>query len=96
LVDDRSYTRQENLKMVRRANILILMADQMAASFLPFNAPSPVLVPTLTRLAHEGVLFRSAYCNSPLCAPSRFSMMAGQLPSRIGAYDTRCTGSRNG
>ncbi|MFM5895106.1 MAG: choline-sulfatase [Novosphingobium sp.] len=73
--------------MARRPNILILMADQMAAPFLPFIAPSPVRVPTLTRLAEEGVLFRSAYCNSPLCAPSRFSMMAGQLPSRIGAYD---------
>ena len=73
--------------MVRQPNILILMADQMAAPFLPFYAPSPVRVPNLTRLAEQGVLFRSAYCNSPLCAPSRFSMMAGQLPSRIGAYD---------
>ena len=41
--------------MVGRPNILILMADQMAAPFLPFNAPSPVLVPNLTRLAEEGV-----------------------------------------
>lgn len=73
--------------MARQPNILILMADQMAAPFLPFISPSPVIVPNLTRLADEGVLFRSAYCNSPLCAPSRFSMMAGQLPSRIGAYD---------
>src|SRR5205807_1281887 len=31
--------------------------------------------------------FRSAYCNSPLCAPSRFSFMTGRLPSAIGAYD---------
>lgn len=73
--------------MARRPNILILMADQMAAPFLPFYAQSPVKVPTLARLAAEGVLFRSAYCNSPLCAPSRFSMMAGQLPSAIGAFD---------
>jgi len=35
-------------------------------------------------------VFDSAYCNSPLCAPSRFSMMSGQLPSRIGAYDNAC------
>ena len=48
--------------MARRPNILILMADQMAAPFLPFIAPSPVLVPNLARLADEGVLFRSAYC----------------------------------
>ena len=35
----------------------------------------------------RGVVFESFYCNSPLCAPSRFSWAAGQLPSRIGAYD---------
>src|ERR1700730_11300685 len=29
----------------------------------------------------------SFYCNTPLCAPSRYSWLAGQLPSKIGAYD---------
>jgi choline-sulfatase len=38
----------------------------------------------------EGVVFDSAYCNSPLCAPSRFSFLSGLLPSRIGAYDNAC------
>ena len=31
--------------------------------------------------------FAAAYCNSPLCAPSRFAFMSGQLISRIAAYD---------
>lgn len=80
--------------MAKQPNILILMADQMSAPFLPFyapaHAPTPVKVPTLSRLAQEGVLFTSAYCASPLCGPARFSMMAGQLPSRIGAFDNAC------
>lgn len=33
------------------------------------------------------MVFDSAYCASPLCGPARFSLFAGQLPSRIGAYD---------
>jgi len=73
-----------------KPNILMLMADQMAAHALPFLANSPAKAPSLARLAARGVSFRSAYCNSPLCGPSRFSMLTGQLPSRIGAYDNAC------
>lgn len=71
-------------------NILILMADQMAPSALPAYGHELVHAPTIRRLADQGVVFDSAYCNSPLCAPSRFSMLSGRLPSRIGAYDNAC------
>ncbi len=71
-----------------RPNILFIMADQMAAPMIPLYHPASVVqMPHLQRLAAEGVVFDSAYCNSPLCAPSRFSLVSGQLPSRIGAYD---------
>jgi choline-sulfatase len=76
--------------MAKKLNFLVLMADQMAADALPFLGNSPVKAPNLSRLAERGVLFRSAYCNSPLCGPSRLSMLSGQLPSRIGAYDNAC------
>ena len=78
---------RESKSMNKQPNILFLMADQMTARWLPFIGQSPVLAPRLTRLAEQGVVFTSAYCPSPLCAPSRFSLMSGQLPSRIGAYD---------
>ena len=69
-------------------NILFIMADQMAAPMLPMHDPaSPIRMPHLQALAAQGVVFDSAYCNSPLCAPSRFSMVSGQLPSKIGAFD---------
>lgn len=68
-------------------NILFIMVDQLAANALSFYGHPLVQTPHLSRLAENGVVFENAYCNSPLCAPSRFSMMSGQLPSRIGAYD---------
>jgi choline-sulfatase len=68
-------------------NILILMADQMAPRALPIHGHALVKAPHIDRLAAGGVVFDSAYCNSPLCAPSRFSFLSGKLPSRIGAYD---------
>ncbi|MCJ1879117.1 choline-sulfatase [Pseudomonas nitroreducens] len=73
---------------MKRPNILFIMADQMAAPLLPFyDAQSPIKLPHLSRLAGEGVVFDSAYCNSPLCAPSRFTLVSGQLPTKIGAWD---------
>ncbi|TDX29786.1 choline-sulfatase [Modicisalibacter xianhensis] len=71
----------------KQPNILFLMADQMKASSLPFYGHPLVKTPYLSRLAEEGVVFDSAYCNSPLCAPSRFTLMSGQLPARVGGYD---------
>ncbi|KAL5113297.1 hypothetical protein ACEQ8H_008831 [Pleosporales sp. CAS-2024a] len=72
----------------KRPNILYIMADQMAAPLLKMNNPNSVIkTPHLDELARTGVNFASAYCNSPLCAPSRFTMCTGQLPSKIGGYD---------
>lgn len=69
-------------------NILFIMADQMAAPLLPLHDPRSVLrMPHLSRLAERAVVFDSAYCNSPLCAPSRFTLVSGRLPTRIGAWD---------
>ncbi|WCN11034.1 choline-sulfatase [Marinomonas mediterranea] len=71
----------------QQPNILFIMADQMAASALPMYGGKVAKVPNLQRLADQGVVFESAYCNSPLCAPSRYVLMTGQLPTRIGAWD---------
>lgn len=68
-------------------NILLLMADQLAAPALPVYGNQRVKAPHITRLAEGGVVFDSAYCNFPICAPSRFSMLSGRLPHSIEAYD---------
>ena len=73
--------------MPLKPNVLILMADQLTPTALPAYGNRIAKTPHLDALAERAVLFRSAYCNSPLCAPSRFSFMSGRLPSAIGAYD---------
>ncbi|HEX5689797.1 MAG TPA: choline-sulfatase [Roseiflexaceae bacterium] len=72
---------------MRRPNFLIIQADQLAAQALPSYGNTVAKAPQITALADAGVVFEHPYCPSPLCSPSRFSMLAGQLPSRIGAYD---------
>ena len=68
-------------------NILLIMADQLAPQFTGTYGHPVVKTPHLDALANRGLRFDAAYCNSPLCAPSRFSFMSGQLISRIAAYD---------
>jgi choline-sulfatase len=68
-------------------NILFIMADQLTAPALPFYGHPLVDTPHLSKLAADGVVFENAYCNFPLCAPSRYSMLSGRLPSRIDAFD---------
>ena len=73
--------------MSSRPNFLILMADQLTARALPAYGNEIARTPHIDALAREGVVFESFYCNSPLCAPSRFSFLSGRQVSAIGAYD---------
>lgn len=68
-------------------NILIVMADQLAPQFTGTYGHPVVQTPHMDALAVRGARFDAAYCNAPLCAPSRFSFMSGQLVTRIAAYD---------
>ena len=68
-------------------NILLFMVDQLTAFALKAYGGTVCKTPNLDALAERGVVFENAYCNYPLCAPARFAMMAGRLPSRIAAFD---------
>ncbi len=68
-------------------NILLVMVDQLAPAFLPMHGHPLVQTPHLSALASRGVVFDNAYCNAPLCSPSRTAFMTGCLPSRTGGYD---------
>ncbi len=70
-----------------RPNILVVMADQLAPHFTGAYGHKIAKTPHLDALAARGMRFDAAYCNSPLCAPSRFAFMSGQHISRISAYD---------
>ena len=70
-----------------RPNIVLIMADQLAPQFTSTYGHPLVKTPNLDALAARGARFDAAYCNSPLCAPARFSFMAGRHITKIGAYD---------
>ncbi len=63
------------------------MADQLSALALPCYGDRTSRTPHIDALAANGVVFDAAYCNSPLCAPSRGVLTYGRLPSATGVHD---------
>ena len=68
----------------RRPNLLIIVADDHAAWTLGSGGDPRRATPNLDALARQGTLFQRAYCNSPVCTPSRQSLITGKLPHAIG------------
>ena len=73
-----------------RPNILFIQTDQLTAFALASYGNQVCQTPHLDQLAAQGVVFERAYCNYPLCSPSRFSMLTGKLASEVGAFDNGC------
>lgn len=63
------------------------MADQLTPFALPMYGNEVVKAPHLARFAARSTVFANAYCNFPICAPSRYSMLSGKLPHSIDAWD---------
>jgi choline-sulfatase len=72
---------------MKTPNIILFMVDQLTSFVLQAYGGKTCQTPHLNALAKRSAVFENAYCAYPLCAPSRFGMMSGRLPSRIGAYD---------
>ena len=73
--------------MPDQPNILLIMSDEHAPQYSSIHGHPLVKSPNMERLADMGVTFDNAYCNSPICGPSRMSFMTGRYIHRAGTYD---------
>jgi arylsulfatase A-like enzyme len=74
----------------RRPNVLFVISDDLSARISPAGYEG-VLTPVLDRLATESTTFRRAYCQYPVCGPTRASFLTGLYPESTGVLDNRIT-----
>jgi arylsulfatase len=73
--------------MSSRPNILWYCTDQQRFDTIRALGNPHVETPVLDQLVGEGAAFTTAYCQSPICTPSRSSFMTGLYPARV--HNTR-------
>ncbi|HEX2577311.1 MAG TPA: sulfatase [Aquihabitans sp.] len=68
----------------RRPNVVLINCDDLGSGDLGCYGSTANDTPAIDRLAAEGLRFDSFYMASPVCSPSRASLLTGCYPPRIG------------
>ena len=73
----------------KKPNIIIIFADDLGYGDLGCYGSKINETPTLDKMAEEGKKFSNFYVSSPVCSPSRASLLTGCYPQRIsfGTFD---------
>jgi choline-sulfatase len=70
-----------------RPNIIFVMPDELRHDALAYAGNPVIETPNLDALAARGVTLRGAHCESPVCQPSRVSILSGLFPRDHGCFD---------
>ncbi len=70
----------------RHPNVLFIAVDDLNDWVGAMRGHPDVKTPNIDKLASRGTLFKNAYCQAPICGPSRASLMTGLRPSTTGIY----------
>ncbi len=70
----------------KKFNVLFIISDDLTATAVSAYENKASKTPNIDKLASEGVRYTKAYCQYPVCGPSRASFMSGYYPSATTTY----------
>ncbi|MHC4686072.1 MAG: sulfatase-like hydrolase/transferase, partial [Planctomycetota bacterium] len=73
----------------KHPNVLFIASDDLNDWVGYLGGHPNTVTPNIDALAARGLVFERAYCNAPICNPSRASLMTGLRPSTTGVYENR-------
>ncbi|MBR0120898.1 MAG: sulfatase-like hydrolase/transferase [Clostridia bacterium] len=69
---------------MKRPNVIIILTDDQGYADLGCMGSTDLKTPNLDSLAANGIRFSSMYSASPVCSPSRASLLTGRYPGKAG------------
>ena len=87
------HTKKEDTTLVKRPNIVLIVADDQGWGDLSISGNSNLSTPNIDALAHNGVSFENFYVQ-PVCSPTRAEILCGRQFQRLGVYATSAGGER--
>ncbi len=68
----------------KKPNIIVILVDDLSFNDVSYYNKGDVRTPHLDGLCRDGIRFDSFYANSPVCSPTRASLMTGRYPDAVG------------
>lgn len=77
----------QKAKTVRRPNVVLIVADDLAAWMLGCYGNKEIRTPNIDLLARAGTRFSNNFVCTPICSASRATLFTGRLPRQHGIHD---------
>ncbi|MBF12574.1 MAG: N-acetylgalactosamine 6-sulfate sulfatase [Flavobacteriaceae bacterium] len=75
---------QKPYNSVKKPNIIIILTDDQGYADVSYSGLKDLMTPNIDMLREDGMRFNYFYTNSPVCSPTRASIMTGKYPDKVG------------
>ena len=78
------HNSESKISQNNRPNILLIFTDDLGYGDLSIQGATDLRTPNIDNIAKQGLTCKNFYANSPVCSPSRASLLTGKYPDNVG------------